>query len=264
MTFDEFEEANEESLRRETKVCFDKYNNPYTGGLDKPALLLEAQFYIQELGRREDSRIARRDFRMELIVILLIGLELVTAVLLAIWGSREQDRANQKQLSALVQMQGVLQNLNTSSQTTAATLSQLKAVTETMNGAIQKQVGLFYDVELNIVYEKNSKTLTVSNNGRTNVVIWGVKVDDREKEMMKEPQIIPPNGTYNFAFEAYQGFYSQTLVKNTSEDLAFLLFVANEKNERFTVRDTLTAVWRDETVTFMSHNNEIVPGWGKK
>jgi hypothetical protein len=80
MTFEEFQEARNTDLRDETKKYFDRFNEPNTGDGGKPALLLEAQFYMQELGRREDPNIARRDFRMELIVIFLIALELVAAV----------------------------------------------------------------------------------------------------------------------------------------------------------------------------------------
>lgn len=56
MTFDEFDVATNEDLSREAKRCFDLYGSPGVGGLDKPQLVLEAQFYLQELGRREDSK----------------------------------------------------------------------------------------------------------------------------------------------------------------------------------------------------------------
>lgn len=261
MTFEEFSDADDLMLLLETKACFDEYNDPNTGGLDKPALLLEAQFYIQELGRREDSRIARRDFRMELVVIFLIGLELVAAVVLAIWGGREQDRANQKQLTALGQVQGNLSNLNESSKATADTLTQLKAVTETMNGAIQKEVALFYDIRVNIVYEQGSKTLLVINNGRTSVTLWGVKVGDDKVLMMIAPQIMPPSGSYNFTFEGYQKALADTLAKGTSKDLVFVLLVSSEKKEHFTIHATLTALWQGDTLSFNTHINEIIPGW---
>jgi hypothetical protein len=89
MTFEEFQNAAAETLLAEAKTCFDTSKNfpaPWAG---RAPLVLEAQFYMAELDRREAAleraesrRIATRDFRMELIVIFLIGLELV----MGIWG----------------------------------------------------------------------------------------------------------------------------------------------------------------------------------
>ena len=47
------------------------------------------------------SAASNRDFLMELIVIFLIGLELLAAVGLAVWGGRQQTQEVNQQLSAL-------------------------------------------------------------------------------------------------------------------------------------------------------------------
>jgi hypothetical protein len=61
----------------------------------RAAKLLEAQFYMIELDRRHDARIARRDFRMELVVIGLIGLELIAATWGMWLGSKESNEQAQ-------------------------------------------------------------------------------------------------------------------------------------------------------------------------
>jgi hypothetical protein len=54
MTFEEFEKATPDDLRVEAKQCFDRGNeNPSWGG--GPTLLVQAQFYMQELDRREEQ-----------------------------------------------------------------------------------------------------------------------------------------------------------------------------------------------------------------
>jgi hypothetical protein len=77
----------------------------------RAAKLLEAQFYMSELDRREaekerkeSRRIATLDFRMELAVIALIALEPIVAI----WGiviglreSKEQAAITQKQIEML-------------------------------------------------------------------------------------------------------------------------------------------------------------------
>ena len=63
------------------------------GGLDKPHLLLQAQFYMAEMSRRQDAIIARRDFLMELVVIALIGFEIV----IAFYEGHEQAKVMERQ-----------------------------------------------------------------------------------------------------------------------------------------------------------------------
>jgi hypothetical protein len=74
MKAEEFENAKEKDLRRKANECFEKLEN--SGSHEKPALLIEAQFYMDEIERRKQDTIARRDLILELVVIALIGLEL--------------------------------------------------------------------------------------------------------------------------------------------------------------------------------------------
>src|ERR1700687_6169780 len=75
MTFEEYEKASKRVLRAQAKESFDQANqNASWGGA--PTLLLQAQFYMQELDRRHDSLISLRDLILEIIVISLIGGEI--------------------------------------------------------------------------------------------------------------------------------------------------------------------------------------------
>jgi len=73
------------------------------------------------------SAASNRDFLMELIVIFLIGLELLAAVGLAVWGERQQTQEVNQQLSALGKTQDVLSKLQESSAATAQTLYNVEA-----------------------------------------------------------------------------------------------------------------------------------------
>jgi hypothetical protein len=82
MNNEEFENATEKDLRLKANECFERLAD--SGRHEQPALLLEAKFYLDEIDRREQDRVASRDFKMELfafglefIVILLIVLELI-------------------------------------------------------------------------------------------------------------------------------------------------------------------------------------------
>jgi hypothetical protein len=111
MTFEEFERATPHDLREAAKDSFDRTKEHGVGWIGAAATLLEGQYYLAEIDRREaeverreSKRIARRDFRMELVVIFLIGLELIVAIggiVVGIRESREQSAVAQKQIEML-------------------------------------------------------------------------------------------------------------------------------------------------------------------
>jgi hypothetical protein len=139
MKAEEFTKATEDELRQKANECFDKLSTH--GSTEKPALLIEAQFYIDEIERRKQDKIAARDYRLEkvvifleVIVIILIGLELLDG---------------NKQLT-------VLDSLNTSADATARAMKSVQKAQEDalgtqketlhtigqMNAAMQNQLEL--------------------------------------------------------------------------------------------------------------------------
>ncbi len=158
--------------------------------------LSEAQFYIDEIERRiaagerrKQSRVGVRDFILELIVILLIGLELYFGIV----GGNKQLAVLQTLKTSADQQIGVLQNLNTSAGETAKTMKSLREeqdivlatqqqtlqLTGQMNGALQTQLGLNFAPALTLVYDQSAKSLIFQNFGKTNVFLWGSKLEGR-------------------------------------------------------------------------------------
>lgn len=74
MRVEEVGKLTRAQLRDKANECFRLAE--LTSTIDKPALLLEAQFYMRELERRFDSRASLRDLILEVIVIALIGWEI--------------------------------------------------------------------------------------------------------------------------------------------------------------------------------------------
>lgn len=105
MNTEEFEKATKKDLRRKANECFDKLKD--SGSNEWPALLMEARFYLDEIERREHDRVSTRDLMLELVVIVLIGLELY----FGITGGNAQLK--------------VLEKLNTSASQTATTVGGL-------------------------------------------------------------------------------------------------------------------------------------------
>jgi hypothetical protein len=74
MRVEEFESTSKKQLRAKANERFARLDT--AGGLDRPAILAEAQFYLREIDRRYESWISWRDLILEIVVIILIGLEL--------------------------------------------------------------------------------------------------------------------------------------------------------------------------------------------
>jgi len=82
MRAEDFDTATIKELQERANKCFELAQSPldepphYLDDAGKLRLLLEAQFYLAAVVRKRDEKVARRDFWMEVAIIVLIGLEL--------------------------------------------------------------------------------------------------------------------------------------------------------------------------------------------
>lgn len=239
----------------------------------QPVDFIAAQFYVSELDRREnrrtnkerdriETRRRRVDLLIEFLIVVLIGLEIV----LGIHASRQQTKDAAAQVAAQQSMQTVLRQMEITSAATAKTMTALEATTETMNGSLQKQVALFYDVQVNVVYNENTKKLVIINNGRTNISLWSQRVGDEGAMAItyKKPDLVPPAGTYELPMDDAIKIMAAVLPKDQTRPFTFTFLIKNEKQEKFTVNGDFVATWHGDTISFNIPNINLVPGWNKK
>ncbi len=176
MTVEEFQNATADQLRTKANDSFAKADQ--SGSLDRPGFFMEAQFYLAEIERREQQReraesakIARRDFWMEVSVIVLIGVEIVLALIGLDAGSREAA----KQISAL-------NSLNQSTATTASNISKLTAaqtdlITTQKNtvDALQSQVEILREQQKQRLAELTTQPLLQIRSYRREITLTSAK-----------------------------------------------------------------------------------------
>jgi hypothetical protein len=262
MTFEEFEKAREVDLTRETKGCFDRFNNPNLGGNDKPALLLEAQFYMQELGRREDSAIAQRDFWLELSVIALICIEIV----LSIWGIKLAIRQGSDQDAMMKQQNNTLSNLQKSTSDTATalnnlaaltkamsdntsassqTLLSLRSTTETMNKGVQEQISLFYDPSITVSYLTDANRILFVNTGRSGLKMQVLRINGQPTNLAGGLKLISGQSTLYVEFADQFKQISSALLKGSSQSIPVEAHLENEQGKHFVLNANLFFVWNN-------------------
>lgn len=241
--------------------------------LAQPADFIAAQFYVSELDRRElrrtnaerdriETRRRRVDLAIEGLIVLLIGVEIV----LGIQTGHQQTKDAAAQVAAQQSIQTVLSQMEITSAATAKTMTTLEATTETMSGSLQKQVALFYDVQVNVIYDENTKSLIVMNNGRTNISLWSQRVGDEGDPILtyKKPDIVPPVGTYGIPLGDALKTLAAAMPKGQTHAYSFTFWVKNERQDKFTVNGDLIAAWHGETLSFNIPNVNLVPGWNKR
>lgn len=245
---------------------------PRAASARQSSILSEAQFYLDEIERREgreerqrQSKIARRDLILELVVIFLIGLEIVVGV----WGGNDQLKALGKIKDGSDQQLVLLQKMNESAGNTATILKTLSdeqsqaltaqqqtlQIITQMNGALQSQLGLTYIPELTMVYNEGQKLLTLENLGKADIYAWGTKMGAEPRNMVNEPRIIIPNGSYSFPIEDQLKMEALKVAKGGSEQVRYDVHIRNAKQKKFTASYFLYYVWKGDQ---MSVNVQLI------
>jgi hypothetical protein len=234
ITLQEIENMSRKELKQAIRACFEYA--PETSPVDRLAVLQEAQFYSRELERRSDSWVSWRDLLLEVVVIGLIGWE----IHMGYSQQTHQDQAFEKE-------KAIWEHMDTSTKATADTLTSLAGTTDAMNKALQKQLALFYDVSLNVVFDQDRKKLTLANNGRTNVVLWGGKVGDTDIFVPTEGRTITAGAGFEFdGSPAYELMIARFPKPAQGGLLPYGLYIKNERGEEFVQHGYLALLWKGD------------------
>jgi hypothetical protein len=251
MRVEEFEKLTKKQLRAKANECFTKAEPAAV--LVRTALVTEARFYLDELNRRADSRVAIRDLILEIVVILLIGGEIILGVF---QGKQQADAFNK--------MQGVLSSLQTSSEATAKTLIALQKTTESMNEAIQKELSLFYDVSVSTTYSVTDRRLTVTNMGRTNIVVGRIEIANVVALAIAEGRALTPQSTFNADLTSTPAY--DLIVRQAAQEkdglTPFDVYVRNERREEFVIHSYF--VVKDKAIANVQEGSITPQHWSSK
>ena len=220
MTLDEFENANDAELRAQANRCFETAAT--AGGLDKPHLYQEAQFFMSEIERRKQGKANRLSFWLEIAVIVLILGELV----IGFYEGSEQAR--------------ILSDLQKSFASTAATLSSLQSTSEAMNAAIQSQTGHLSEVAISIGYSTAEKRLYVANTGKLDVQLIWYQFDGVRGHTFR-PGITLVHGTsWNVERDSTYARFEARSEEGKTTLLPFRVVVKNQRGAEFEAESTLS------------------------
>jgi hypothetical protein len=243
--------ANEHLAPRESEL-------PGGGTFTIKPDLGDAQFFIDEIERRKQSRTGLRDLILELIVIVLIGAELYYGI----HGGNQQLAVLQTLNASAGQQLAVLQKLNASADDTAKTMKSLREeqdgtltaqqqtlqIITQMNGALQTELGLNFAPALTITYDESQKWLVFQNFGKTRLALWGSKLNGIG-DINTEPRIIAQGTGYKLPVEDVLKVESARVPKDGNEKLTFDVYLKTADDKSYVANYYLVFTWKNDTLT---------------
>ena len=254
------------------KHCFDKSQQEIAAADYKVLLLSEAQFYVAELDRRSSGRIALRDLILEIVVILMIGMEIG----LAIKQGADEDSSMNKQdtiLTSLQQgtsatastLQGLLTltgTMNESTATTAKTLNSLENTTRVMNQGVHDQIALFYDPSVVITYDATQKKIVLSNTGRSAITITEFKLNGSALSFVgggDAARTIPEGSGYQIDNGSQYSTWESQIPKGGGMVVPVIATLKNELGRTYHLQAALYVFWQNDKLTVYTQTYSITP-----
>jgi hypothetical protein len=268
MRINELDAKSDEQLRRLADESFASMEE--RGVVEAPQHLQTAQFYLSLLNRRHDDRVAKRDLRLEITVIVLIALEIIFGLF---EGSKQADILSNMQTSTAatakaLQDQGVVlskMNDNTSATVTAFAKLQkaqddslsaqkqnlatskdtLKSIVR-MNTALDQELNLSFTVAINVTFDDPTKRLIISNLTRTAIYVWGAKFDDAPPGKFPDERFLPPDGNYFFLLDRVFNQAEEQVPKGTQRKFIFELYLLSADGKQYVCHSYLLETWEKD------------------
>jgi hypothetical protein len=228
--------------------------------------LSAAQFFIDEIERRageaerkRQSWITTRDLLLEVVVIVLIGAEIYFGIM---GGNQQLDALRKLNINAGQQYQ-LLQTMNKNAEQTAKALTDLtqeqqtavatqqqtlQMVTE-MNSSLRTELGLNFKPALTLIPEPSTKRLAFQNVGKTNLFIWGSKVEGAPPEVLPEPRIVAATTTYLLDVTALWAIESAALTKGNTDRKRLELNLKAADQKKYVASFFLVFAWQEDKLT---------------
>ena len=241
--------------------------------LDRAHHVAQAQFYLAELDRRrqaeeraENERVAKRDYKLELWVIWLIGAELLLAVvgLVFSWieGSKQMnviDKLNKSSAETAATLTAVRQAQEASLETQKRTLENIVA----MNNSLQDEMDL--NLTEAVQYGGGAtggghERVDLTNNGRSVLSVWGSKFGNEPPTMRKTPMVLTPGSSIPFDISRLIEKTIKAMGTATEASIPFELYLRRGNGTEYVAKGTVQ-VNRKNNVTYIGRMTTTRKQW---
>jgi hypothetical protein len=171
MHAEELENSTEKELRDKANINFiwaEDPNHP-ADDAERLRLLFKAQLYMSELAKRHDDKNSRRDFCMEIVVIVLISVEIVLSVVFGLLALREGNqqatvlsRMDASTAATAAAMNEAETSLNSLSEQQAKSLESLTKMNENLHtsvGTAHNQLSILKATQADTLAERSKRPI---------------------------------------------------------------------------------------------------------
>jgi hypothetical protein len=266
MNVEQLSTMTESELRSAANDHFELVDKTKGDDAEKARYISLAQVYLNEIERRklaqaraDEASIADRDYRLEKWVIVLIGAELVIAVLGIFLGWIEGD----KQMKILNKQTEVLDKLNQSSAATASVLNDVRRAQEAsletqrntlgnmvaMNREMQDEMDLNFANALQCAGQAGEGfEIYVRNDGKADLFLWGIKVGGDQREMLPQGAKFPPGARQVIDARKFIRSMFGNRGMNGSVQIPFELYLKAPTGKKYVAESTLAITkWGDQS-----------------
>lgn len=287
MKVEEFRNLSDDQLREKANECLANVDDLRYAALHA-AKLLQAQLYMNEINTRNDEKIAERDekmagrsYKLEIWVIILIGLEL----LIGLGGIAIGCREGNQQVGVLQEMKkstaatatllqgqsSVLNTMNASASATATAMDKLQKAQDAsltaqrnslvtlrntlksigrMNDALDQELNLAFAVAINVTVDNATKHMTLANLAKTSVYVWGAKFGDEAPGKFPDERFIPPGGGYIFFLDDVYKLAAISVPRSSQKQVPLELYVQSADGREYVMHGFLLEKWEKDELNF--------------
>jgi hypothetical protein len=306
LSIEEIEHLSELELRIRVSQWFEHLE--VCGNDQKAGAVAQAEFYMLELERRKNAEVAARDYtiaeedrrtnagiaardvkmatrseRMEAWVIILIGLEIVIA-LIGLWygvheGTKQQivlERMGDNTSDTARILSGqkeVLGKMNTNTHDTVDAVGKLQGVQndslaaqkETlgsvgkMNKALQQQLDLAFVVSITVTADQTEKRLLVTNQTKTSIHIWGAQfASDAPRKFTDGERFVGPGSGFFFTSEKLFDDPHTVIPKGSpTRQVPFEFYLLSADGKPWIAKCFLLEVWERDEMKIYSNMTSV-------
>jgi hypothetical protein len=255
MRAEEFDKASIEELQAHADRCFelarspleepiplDQFTNAHTlDDAGKLRLLLEAQFYVSAVVRKRDEKVARRDFWMEVAVIVLIGIEIILSIAGFWFGIHEAN-----------QQARVFNDIETSSSQTATAMNAAATSLKTLADQQTASVGQLQQMNTNLQVS-STKTAAMARASQKQLAILQDQQAKSLAEAARKPQLRLYVGSVLLNSASNTNLKSR---EETDTSVAFDVLFQNAGNKTATA-PLLRIITSDKDIGVASSNGRV-------
>jgi hypothetical protein len=286
MTYEETEKVSKQTLKRKVNESLALAET--RGVAERPGHIADAEFYMRILEDRRDTRVSIRDFILEIVVILLIGWEIHMSYRAERLQSQNFDKeekvftnleANSSATAkTLTTVEGTMETMNkntadtvtamqklrmqqndslTAQQNSLATLKNTLSSITKMEKALEQELNLAFDVSVAIMTNNTARHISIVNQGKTAVSVWGGKLNDDQPTKFDNPKFIVPGTQVEFFLENAFTHLASLVPRETERTFPLEFYLLSADGKPYIVRGVVSGLWEKDQFNLYSTISSI-------